>query len=64
LNWKQKTKWFLVVIGSAQSEAESARDSQSLLICLFYLCVLQHGIFDDQKLQQLRDTLEGVSKRL
>jgi len=66
MNWIQGAKFHLVMIGSTESEAKSARDPQKLTdrwrTTPVYSCVLQLGIFDNQKLQQLQDILNDVGK--
>lgn len=48
---------------ATQSEAESARDSTDSWDTIpVYACVVKLGVFDEQKLQQLRDVFDDVSK--
>jgi len=53
------------MVGSTQSEAESARDSQKLTdqwaSTPVYACKLSFDIFDEQQLQQLQDIFSEVS---
>ena len=65
MNWNRDVKWYLVMVGSTRWEAESARNSQRLTgkwaSIPVYACVMQIGMFDEQKLQQLGDLLDDVS---
>ena len=65
MNHKRNFDYRLVMVGSTQSEAESARDSQKLTgqwaKTPVYACILPLCIFDTQKLQQLQDLFDDVS---
>jgi hypothetical protein len=65
MNHQRNVNYRLVMVGSTQSEAESARDSQNLTgqwaKTPVYACVLPLCIFDTQKLQQLQDLFDDVS---
>ncbi len=59
-------KWHLVMVGSTPLEAESARNAQKptgdWANVPVYACIMEFGIFDEQKLQQLGELFENVSK--
>jgi hypothetical protein len=67
MNFISGVKWHLVMVGSTRLEAESARNSQKLtgdwVTIPVYACIMEFGIFDDQKLQQLGELFDDVSQQ-
>lgn len=66
MNHISGVKWHLVMVDSARLEAESARNAQKptgdWVNIPVYACIMEFGIFNEQKLQQLGELFENVSK--